>query len=185
MIETYTKTEEQTVANNEMLGRFMFNECKGEINQKLLFDYQRRKLLLSDSLARSINTKFHNNSELIAEHTLGRERPRSAYYFLLNGKVYVDYGLIGHDGETRLHNFMSEDPIYKQRIRENAINRSGHIGIVNLPGEKEGVIVALFDYKWEDSQVKKDDPIHPIFKTLINNGILPVNSVGNPINIEV
>ena len=145
---------------------------------------------IDSKVAAGLAHRFHNNSYESYKRYFGNERPASAYFFLIGGRVHILWGTVGVNGEAKLHDYLREDPRY-QEMKNNpkAIVRSGHIGYIKVPGTNTSARVALMDkVEKKDLPLRPDCPEFFIAQSLLEattGTILPVTTDGYPMKLVI
>lgn len=175
------------VAQLEVPGRPLIGREVCVVPQRLtahqLAHFDRFATRIDGHRARAIDSKMCTNSTVSWVDLLGDGRPASAYFTLLRGRLIIEWGEIGIDGSSKLHDYINRTIDYERRIVEyGAVVRSGHIATLNLGGETVRVaLVDSIDGYNGPATVTPDRPEYLILKGLISRGVLPVGGGGWPV----
>jgi hypothetical protein len=146
--------------------------------------YEDMRETITPELAKSLQSRLHNNSYKSGDKYFGDKRPASSYYTLMDGRVLIEWGMIDPTGEAKLHDYLNREINVIERFKHGAIVRSGHIADITLPGREDEVRVALFDSIASDQRLDKESPEFDMTMTLLNHNVLPVTTGGFPIAFE-
>lgn len=132
-------------------------------------------------MAERLSSRMHNNSSVSGSNLFGQERPVSAYFTVIDGKLIIEWGEIDPYGQAKLHDYLNRSVGYAERIRRGGIVRSGHIANITLPGLNAKIGVALLDSLSSGNLIGENSPEYTIAATLLKNQILPITSEGYPV----
>lgn len=150
-------------------------------------------LLQNDGdLAHALQYKLHHNSEVASMHLFGDERPLSAYFIVTKDPrnrsvLSIVWGKVNEKGHSKVHTFLSENPVYKGLKEDCVFQRSGHIATVTIPYSQESFVVALLDSIskiGDKSTVTKKNVEFLIVTTLLSNYIIPITTDGYVITVD-
>lgn len=127
--------------------------------------------------------RFHYNSENASNEKFGNNRPASAYFTLLDGKLIIEWGEIDPEGNGKLHNYLNRNIDFIKRVKQGGLVRSGHIGWITTSDFSSKTRIALIDSIDSTANLTESSPEYPIITTLLSNNIVPVTTDGYPIAV--
>lgn len=170
----------KTKEGKPLIGRKEYAVVEGVSSPTLSHYSQLGKSVLPHSSG--IEFKMHNNSNNSASYReLGKRRPASAYFTLLNGILIIEWGEIDPKGTAKLHDYLNREIDYLERVQNGGTVRSGHIGYFTIPEIETELRFALFDSLTGVVKLEDNRPENKMVSTLLNNGFMPVTSDGLPL----
>jgi len=139
---------------------------------------------MNDYLSASLSARLRTNSAVSGRGMFGADRPRSAYFTELDGKLIVEWGEIDPNGEGKLHDYLNREVDYNDRVKNGGTVRSGHLGFIRIPHSHTRARVGLIDSLSKEDVVTSKSSEFRIVVSMMNNGIIPVTSDGHPVIVR-